>query len=442
MTTSPSDMMIATYELQVELDIDYLDRLTAAFLEPQSEELHTILHRALGAKTFELGKVPDGYELRVQAHQREPHLFLSEAIERTAIASSVCGRVHDNEERLRVLQVIRHICEACARVYSTVPAQFAVQDMDRLLRTRTLATEDIRASNTLIFIRSHIADAFVIEDDVTGHPRRTALYNKLITRLETAEQATRQQKEDNNTAFEARRYFKEEDYEMLAQLRRAVGQSMLGPAEQAKSQRNQEITRRREKVIESISHVWRDTFIYLLDLDESDGFEVSALKNDPNVTALAELSKVERGSITADLARLRFEFVDMTNATANPHRLDTLSPRSRGRSVDYVGFLMWSKLEAVAQAVLENPIGVNDADMALIIKAAQEWRPLCEFELLDSAETTLENMPAHQTLLALRSLADRPSHCIVAGDAGPNFDGDIWWNGAPARARELISRFA
>jgi hypothetical protein len=42
---------------------------------------------------------------------------------------------------------------------------------------------------------------------------------------------------------------------------------------------------------------------------------------------------------------------------------------------------------------------------------------------------------------AIAALATRPSNVILPGKAGPDHEGDLWWNGAPPRANALVGRY-
>jgi hypothetical protein len=61
--------------------------------------------------------------------------------------------------------------------------------------------------------------------------------------------------------------------------------------------------------------------------------------------------------------------------------------------------------------------------------------------MLDSAEMTLQAGRAPRTIAALQELARQPSNVVMPGNAGPDHDGDVWWNGAPPRAYALIEKY-
>ena len=239
-------------------------------------------------------------------------------------------------------------------------------------------------------------------------------------------------------AWKAERYFREGHYVALAAMRQAIAATGPSGAAAAKASRDAALAARRGALLNGISPVWRSVFEWLLDLPDTGSRLEAALKDDAKLIALAGLNDSERGAILSDLARLRFEYPDWRGGHATPplERLDGLSRREDWQGIDSVGFAAWTKFAAVASMLVTQPVRLADAEMARLLTAAQDWRPLCDFGLLDLAGMTLQSGPAPRTVAALREMAVRPSHAVLPGNAGPERDGDVWWNGAPPRIKE------
>jgi hypothetical protein len=458
MSVSSSDDVFSRYRGQVPLDDDFVRELKQALLVPQSNHLREILVRAIAAETSEFGRVAGAYELKQEASENTPHLFFSEAIERAAVASSLSHRLQGQPSHDRTFFLIWRICSHCACVYRDLGPGFSPLDMDRLLRARTLATEDIGATIEFAAVREYLKSAVISEDDACSDPHRLTLYRNLIGRLERAyvetlqtevrwkaAQATPYDKraEALAEARQAERYFREGDYAVLETMRRAVGTAGGSGATAVRSERGATIEARRAALLESVSPLWRDLFEWLLDLPyTSDRLEIT-LRNDPKLTSLASLNETERGVILSDLVRLHRNYPDWRHGQAVPsgERLGALARRRDEEQVGDAGFNTWKKLDIIASILVQQRVRLSDADMACTLATAQEWRPLCDFGLLDSTEATLQREPGPLTIAALRALATRPSHAIVPGNAGPDHEGDLWWNGAPPRANALVGRY-
>src|SRR5258708_1709978 len=143
MSVSSSDDVFSRYHGQVPLDDGFVRELKQALLEPQSNHLREILVRAIAAETSEFFRVPGANELKQEASENAPHLFFSEAIERAVVASSLSGRLQGEPSHARTFFQIWQVSSQCACVYRDLGPGFSPSDMDRLLRARTLATEDI-----------------------------------------------------------------------------------------------------------------------------------------------------------------------------------------------------------------------------------------------------------------------------------------------------------
>jgi hypothetical protein len=144
----------------------------------------------------------------------------------------------------------------------------------------------------------------------------------------------------------------------------------------------------------------------------------------------------------SDLVRLRSDYPDWNGERFMPadERLDGFAQRKATQQVGDAAFEAWKKLDVLAQLLAKHPVQLDDPHMARLIAAARSWRPPCQFALFDSAEMTLRAGPAPRTIAALLELAERPSNVLVPGNAGPDHEGDVWWNGAPPRAYALIEK--
>jgi hypothetical protein len=457
MSVSSSDDVFSRYHGQVPLDDVFVGELKRAQLEPQSNHLREILVGAVAADTYEFGRVAGASGLKREALEKTPHLFFSEALERAAVASSVSGRLQAEPSQARTFFLIWQISLQCASIYRDIGPGFSPLDMDRLLRTRTLATEDIGATNVFTGVREYLTSA-VVSEDACSDPRRLTLYRDLIGRLERAyvetletevrwkaAQATpeHERAEALAKARRAERYFREGDHAVLEAMRRAVGTAGGLEATAIRSERHATTAARRAALLESISPSWRVVFEWLLDLPYTSDSLLVTLRNERRLTSLASLNETERGVMLSDLVRLRRTYPDWRHGQAVPsgERLGALARPRDDQGVGDAGFTTWNKFDVITSMLVEQPVRLRDVDMASALASAQEWRPLCDFGLLDSAEATLRREPAPLTIAALRALAVRPSNVILPGNAGPDHDGDVWWNGAPPHANALVERY-
>jgi hypothetical protein len=211
----------------------------------------------------------------------------------------------------------------------------------------------------------------------------------------------------------------------------------------ARAERDGIVEERRVRLFQRVSPIWREQFEWLLDLPYTADQQRKALQTEPKLTALVGLSELERGAILSDLAGLRMAYPDWVNGRPLPSldRLDGLARKTPRSGIDDAPFHAWIKLGAVASLLIPHQVRVDDEAMAKVITTAQGWREFCDFGLFSSAELTLASGPAPRTVAALHALAIRPSHAIVPGNAGPEYEGDIWWNGAPTRALDLVARY-
>lgn len=459
MTEAASDEILARYQRAAPLDEAFLGQLKHALLHPQSPALQDILAMAITAGTGELARLPEADALRQAALGEAPHRFAAEAIERAAIAASINARLQGTPARDKEYYTIWKICSKCMHGNTPHPPGFAPADKDRILRARTLAAEDMTASNEFIALSRYLAAAEDIEGDWDGDPKRVARYRQLIARLEHAaaetgdnqgrrDRAEAASPEQRSAARIAARdgdyFFREEHHAILAMLRRVVGASDPSPAEIAKAERDAERAARPAALLQGVAPVWRESFEWLLDLPYTSDTLQTTLRDEPRLTALAALDAGARGIILSDLARLRDDYPDWKSsaAVAPMQRLDGLAKRSERDAIADAGFTAWTKFDIVAALVVARPVDLGDGDMARLLTAARTWRALCDVALLDSAEQTLQKGPAPQTIAALRALETSPSNVIIPGRAGPLHEGDAWWNLAPARARTLIDAHA
>lgn len=456
MTMISSNEILSTYHGQTPLDGQVVRKLKEALLSPSSPELRVILEQ--GVKTGARRPTSEQVLLVRKIIDEQPYLFCSEAIERAAVASSLRGRMREAATSDPEIYSIQNICSFCMHAYHDFPPGFSSADTDRLIRARALATEDIDATLEFQKVAKYLQDAVDIEGAWNNDPSRLDLYRHLIARLENAEAETRQnearkaaanaapyerRREAITAARAAERFFREDDYELLEALRRVTDASGRSTSAGAKAERDDAIAARRAKLFTLVSPNWRETFEWLIDLPfVADSQEVT-LRTEPRLAALGMLDETGRGNILSDLARLRSAYPDWHNGrpVAPLYRLDGLALRAQRAKIGSADFRAWTKLGVVAFLIVPLPARLEDAAMARVIAAAQDWRPLCDFGLLASAEATLSAGPAPFTIDALRALALRPSHVICPGSAGPEYEGDNWWNGAPKRALDLVDRY-
>lgn len=456
MNMTASDETLSRYHGRLPLDEAVIRQLKDALLQPSSAELRIFLESAIDTGKDWLST--DQMALMRKIVEHSPHLFCSEAIERATITKSLVGRLYLKPMWDPELQLIHRICSLCKHGYRDFAPGFSAADTDRVLRARTLATEDIAATIEFHEVARYLDSALDIESIWDGDPRRLRLYQSLIERLERAEAATRQNearmadanaapREVRGTALsaarEAERYFREDDYALLEALRRVTGSREGSGAAAARAERDSAIEEQRARLFDRVSPIWRELFAWLLDLPYTADQQKKTLQTEPRLTALVGLSEVERGAILSDLAGLRIAYPDWVNGRPLPSldRLDGLARTSPRSGIDDTPFHVWIKLGVVASLLIPHRVRVDDEAMAKIITTAQGWRELCDFGLFSSAELTLASGPAPRTVAALRALAIRPSHAIMPGSAGPEYEGDIWWNGAPKRALDLVARY-
>lgn len=452
-----SDEILSKYHGQALLDQASLAEFKRALLEPQSLHLRQILEMMVAAETFELGRADGAMEKWKEGQKADPQLLYSEALERAAVASSLCGRLQGSPLDDKSLFIIWQGCERCSCTYSEIDFGRSLDDIDRLLRTRTLATEDIGASNVFSKVSRYVKFSPVRPADISNLTRQD-LYRSLIARLEQAEADTRQNEARLEAAKKApyaqagmamadyrkaERFFRQEDYAMLEMLRVAIDEPGPSTAMRAKAESEALLEARRKRLFESISPIWRDQFIWLLDIPHPGNAEIAKLEKDPRLAPLGRLDEAKRGIILSDLVRLRSDYPDWIGGQVVPveERLGGFARPNARQKVGDAGFEAWMKLDFLTNWLAKLPVQLDDPHMARLIAAAQSWRPLCQFAMLDSAEMTLQAGRAPRTIAALQELASQPSHVVIAGDAGPDYDGDVWWNGAPPRVYALIEKY-
>lgn len=453
---------LSNYSGHVPIDDDYLAKMKMALLNPQSQYLSKILKQAVETQCSSVYRLEKGSELQAEALEIEPHLFHFEAIERAAVASSLSIRTREKANQDKDWFIIWQICNWCARTYRDFNPRFSTEDVDRLLRALTLATEDIAASNEFIHIRRFLKPAFSVPLDVRECQERSGLYRRLIVRLEHSEAQTRTNQARRDDAFyssqdlrrkargtmlakarEAECFFKNDDYEMLAALRRSVSAADQSAAEAARLKDDADIEARRDSLFAMLSPLWRHVFIRLLDLEYDSDRLPAVIAASPDLKALNELSNADRGVVLSQIARLFRSDHDHSSAAAEAPRksLGALARRTSSRRVDDHNSDLWRKLNPVGSLLVKRAVTLGDAEMSEVLRTSQKWRELCDFGLLESAESTLQSGPAPLTIQALTALAKRPSHCIVPSDAGGENEGDVWWNEAPRRAIALVQRY-
>ncbi|MEM6586125.1 MAG: hypothetical protein AAF692_10245, partial [Pseudomonadota bacterium] len=347
-----------------------------AILNPGNRELRELL-AGFKEQGYDFLRTEAGRELRREALERDPASFISETIERGAVASSISDSLRGHEPPApRVWYDLWQGCQQLLSIYRPIEAVFDDDAKMRMIRAWALGAQYLGGSQYITSARQFLGPDFTVPGD---HPLATP--SRLASLIEQLDAAEAKSRSDWRAG-----HFKYSDYTLL----KALCAAGSGSRSAALKRFEQEMATRAEKRAALLSQAhedWRPMLTALLD----DREVVHKPLEHPEYIALTKLPRERLGlAFVSALRNARgVRTIGLDAATSVPN--GTVSNEHTS---------LESTLAQILKDLEKRRMHLTDEPMAFALNHA----PRESTRLLASVEWTLANHHAPQTHAALEKL--------------------------------------